>query len=161
MDYAPAERSDYRPSLDKSEGPHHTVTGAGLEDLNGDMAFRYPTAFDEVRMGARMAELVTNGGLSSVTLDQLPFRAKLYVQAIATLEFCVLKAPKGWYQEHRDTGRPLLAPGAVGEGDEEVVLEAYGAFSKWRERFRGAAKKPGEPERPETVVSGGEAVGDA
>ncbi|WP_027894455.1 hypothetical protein [Calidithermus chliarophilus] len=155
MDYEPKEPAQYRPGVVRAEGPHFTLTQARNPDLNGDFTFRYPTAFDEISIGARVTELVNAGRVQPVKLELLPFRAQQYVLAIATLEATIKAAPKGWYV-HTDAGFPLLAPGAVGDGDEEVVLLAYEGFLNWKRRFRESVAGARAPEEAQDMVSGAE-----
>ncbi len=155
--YKPREAGGYAPPAAPSNVGSYTVTEACNPELNGEMTFRYPTSFDEVAIGARMTELVRQGRLTNVHVDDLPLRARLFVAAIATLEYVVKTAPKGWYMT-ADSGKPLLAPGAIGEGDEELILDVHAAFVQWRKTFRESVRGGSVPIK--AVVSGDEADGE-
>lgn len=154
--YRPPEPAQYVPSALAPEGPHYEVTGARNPKLNGPVTFRYPAAFEEVLIGARAQEIASLG--REVRLEALPLRARLMAEAIATLEFCIKTAPEGWYARGQD-GKPFLAPGLIGEGDEDLILEVYEAFLRWKDSFRGRPAGPGEPEEAQALVRGGEPDG--
>lgn len=156
----------YQPAQDTDTGaaaPHYTVTGARDEALNGPITFQYPTAFQEARIGVRMAELAKSE--VGVTLDDLPLVARLYLRGIATLEFVIVTAPgredgRGWYMRSGRNGQPILAPGQLTNGDEELVLEVYNAYATWKARFRGAPPESGDAAKPDAVVPSGEDRGE-
>ncbi len=152
--YKPPEPAQYMPGALAPEGPHHVVQGAKNPKLNGPITFRYPTAFEEVLIGSRAQEIASGGRATPVRLEALPLRARLYAEAIATLEYVIKNAPEGWYTRGTD-GKPLLAPGLIGDGDEEKVLEVYDAFLRWREAFRGRPAGAAEPDPAQAVVRGG------
>lgn len=156
----------YTPAQDTDTGasaPHYTVENARDEALNGPITFQYPTAFQEARIGVRMAELAKSE--VGVTLDDLPFVARLYLRAIAALEFVIVTAPgrddgRGWYMRSGKNGQPILAPGQLTNGDEELVLEVFDAYAQWKARFRGAPPEPGDAGQPTPVVPSGEDRGE-
>lgn len=155
----PPDQEQYTPpESPSSEGASaYEVTGARNPLLNGQVSFRYPGAFDEVRIGTRMAQLARANG---VAFTDLPRGAAFYAEAIATLERCIHTAPEGWYSE-AENGKPVLDVGSIGsreheEGDEEIVLEVYFAFLRYKARFRARAETPGDARETETVVPGSE-----
>jgi hypothetical protein len=156
--YEPAEPGDYQPPTATPSVGRYTVTAARNPALNGEVTFKYPTSFDEVAIGARMTELVRQGRISNLHVDDLPLRARLFVAAIATLEHVIKTAPKGWYITS-ESGRPILAPGALGEGDEELVLDVHQAFVQWKKTFREPVRER-ESGEAEAVVPSGQADGE-
>lgn len=158
-EYHASEPSTYQPARDTGTGagaPHHTVEGARNAAVNGPITFRYPNAFEEVRIGVRMAELAHS--TMGVTIDQLPALARLYLRAIASLEHSIVTAPEGWYMTDGNN-QPVLAPGQLTNGDEHKVLEAYEGLAQWKATFRGDAPGAEHAEGPSPVVPSDETGG--
>lgn len=157
--YEPVEQGGYQGAPDQPASAHYVVQGARNPALNGEVRFRYPSVFDQVRIGTRIAELLKADRRTDVNPASVPLRPYLFAQAIATLEYVIESAPKGWYVEKGD--RPYLAPGMLTDGDEEEVLRAHKAYQLWRDRFLGTAERRSEPAAAEAVVRSGEADGQA
>ena len=158
--YTPPTPSTYKPTSTSQEADaHFSITTTRNPDLKGDVTFRYPTVFDEVMIGARISDIVNAGRSTPILLETLPWRARLYAQAIATLEVVIKTAPKGFYVEGA-SGEPILAPGAVGDGDEEVILETLEAFTNWRNRFRRVNDEAGDSNETPGVVRSNASSGE-
>lgn len=164
MEIPPAVQAEYKPAVDSPTGPHFVLHNCRDPELNGEFRFEYPNEFRRIQIGARMAEIINAGRdpqAPPLSVEQLPAWAALRAQAVATLEYVITTAPKGWYLKGEDR-RPLLAPGAVGgQGDDDAVLEVFEGYLSWARRFRGAVAETGEPAAPSAVVPGGEAGGGA
>jgi len=158
--YRPPKPAAYTPANLSPEGPHHEVKEARNPKLLGPITFRYPSAFEEVLIGARAVEIASAGRATPVALEALPLRARLMAEAIATLEYVIRTAPEGWYAKGAD-GKPVLAPGLIGEGDEDLILEVYEAYLRWKEAFRERPSGASEPGPAQAVVPGSEPDGGA
>lgn len=139
--YKPKEPQEQPKAALLEEGVHAVYEQATNPDLNGAFTFRLPSAWEEVAIGSRMLELA-NGGRANMTIpvEMLPPRAQLFVQAIATLEYVIKSAPKGWYKDAG--GRPVLSPGAIADDEQDAVTEVFKAYLEWRFRFRESRKNP-------------------
>lgn len=147
------------PSNPQAAGPHFVLSEALNPELNGPFTFRYPDAFEEVMIGARMAELAAAGRATPINPDQLPTRARNFLRAIATLEYVIETAPKGWYSDVG--GRPVLEPGRIGAGDTDVVLTVFVGYLEWAGRFRAALARPQDPQGAAANLQGQQASGGA
>lgn len=133
---------EYAPPREENESEtpklevHHVVKDARDPKLNGEMTFKYPTAFEKIRIGRRFSQLVDN-----IPERSLPRETWLLANAISTLEFVIKTAPEGWYlPRESDATKPQLAPGRIGGGDEFLLIGATDAYEVWAETFRARAK---------------------
>lgn len=146
----PVVQPAYKPATDTPGAAHYTLSTAFDTDperpINGEFVFRYPDAFTQVQIGARIAELINYGRSTPIALEQLPPAASMRAEAIATLEFVLVTAPRGWYVEGANH-RPQLAPGLIGgDGNDDAILEVFSGYWEWRKRFRDALEQSRKPE---------------
>ncbi|QWK20783.1 hypothetical protein [Thermus antranikianii] len=107
----------------------------------GPITFRYPSAFEEVLIGARAVEIASAGRATPVALEALPLRARLMAEAIATLEYVIRTAPEGWYAKGAD-GKPVLAPGLIGEGMRTSSWRSTRPTCAGKRRFENVLLEP-------------------
>jgi len=138
--------------------PHatHILETAANSDLNGKIEFHYPSAIEQVLIGSRVTELINFRRQVPIVFEQLPRTARFFVMAVATLEHVVETAPRGWYGDNK--GNPYLDPGAIGQGDEEAVLEVYQAYIRFRDGVQNAVREVrSKRQHDKDVVPGDEA----
>jgi len=119
-------------------------------DLSGEVTFHIPTVYERIAIGRRVAELC-----APARWEDLPPEERALARVVATLEYVIDTAPRGFYETGPD-GRPRLAPGRVSTLDENLLYEVWAAYVALEDSFRGGRGAPedagGEP--------GGEPGGD-
>lgn len=121
-------------------------------ELAGKVTFSLPTVYQQLQIDGRMAALAGPAGF-----EALPTAAQQRVMMVATLEFVIQSAPRGFYVEHPRTGHPLLSFEAISALDMDVLWDIYAAYIAYRNAFREnrVRRDPQTPAR-EARVAGGE-----
>lgn len=143
----------------------YEVTGAKNPALNGTITFRYPDMLTQILIGTRETELANFNRRLNINPELLPGNARAMLQAIATLEHVIQQAPEGWYSRYNGggdyaQGGPVINPGAIGNGDERVVIATWNAYLRFRKEVQNDVQSTGQRESDDSsVVSGSEADG--
>lgn len=126
----------------------YEVTDAKNPALNGTVTFQYPDVLTQILIGTRETELANVGRRLQVNPETLPRTARALLQAIATLEYVVKAAPEGWYSRYNGggdypQGGPVINPGAIGNGDERVVIAVWNAYLRFRNAVQDEVQTSG------------------
>ncbi|MBW6396016.1 hypothetical protein KZX47_12765 [Thermus sp. SYSU G05001] len=105
-------------------------------DLAGTVTFHLPTLYERIAIGKRMAQLC-----APARWEDLPPDERALVRVIATLEYVIDTAPRGFYESAPDG--PRLAPGRLLVRDEPLLWEVWAAYVALEERFRRGGEAPG------------------
>jgi hypothetical protein len=115
-------------------------------ELSGEVTFHLPTLYERIAIGKRVAQLC-----APAKWEDLPPDERALARVVATLEYVIDTAPKGFYETGPD-GRPRLAPGRLLEVDEGLLWEVWAAYVALGDSFReggegleGAGGEPGGP----------------
>ena len=115
-------------------------------ELSGEVTFHLPTLYERIAIGKRVAQLC-----APAKWEDLPPDERALARVVATLEYVIDTAPKGFYETGPD-GRPRLAPGRLLEVDEWLLWEVWAAYVTLGDSFRGggeglegASSEPGGP----------------
>lgn len=119
-------------------------------ELSGTVTFHLPTLYERIAIGKRIAQLC-----APARWEDLPPDERALVRVVATLEYVIDTAPKGFYESGPD-GKPRLAPGRLLSRDEVLLWQIWAAYMDLEERFR-RGPEAAEGDRP---VAGGEAGGE-
>lgn len=106
-------------------------------DLSGTVTFHMPTLYERVAIGRRVAQLC-----APARWEDLPPDERALAKVIATLEYVIDTAPRGFYDTDR-SGKPVLAPGRLMSRDEELLWQIWAAYVDLEERFRAGAGAAG------------------
>lgn len=106
-------------------------------DLSGTVTFHLPTLYERIAIGKRMAQLC-----APVRWEDLPPDERALVRVVATLEYVIDTAPKGFYDTDAG-GKPVLAPGRLLSRDEGLLWQIWAAYVELEERFRRDAQDAG------------------
>lgn len=118
-------------------------------ELSGEVSFHLPTLYERIAIGRRVAQLS-----APARWEDLPPDERALARVVATLEYVIDTAPRGFYETGPD-GKPRLAPGRLLSRDEELLWQVWAAYLDLEERFRrGRGEDGGAPGEP-----GGEAGG--
>ncbi len=118
-----------------------TITHADAT-LSGPVIFRYPTAFDQIAIGARVSDLLNAGRdvqLPRVHPADVMLDTYRLAHAVATLEHVIHTAPRGLYESVN--GRAVLNVGRLVDEDDDqggLIMTLYAAYEQWRSSFRRA-----------------------
>jgi len=99
-------------------------------DLSGEVTFHLPTVYERISIGRRVAQLC-----APARWEDLPPDERALARVVATLEYVIDTAPKGFYESGPD-GKPRLAPGKLLEVDEGLLWQVWAAYVALGERFR-------------------------
>lgn len=122
--------------------PVARINVADNPDLQGEIEFRIPTLYEQLAIERRMSELANVGAHPNSRfrpVESLTLNGQFFVEAIATLEHVIVRAPKGFYESNRQ-GRPELAVGRLSTIDQDVIVAAYEAYRVYRRRFRDSRR---------------------
>lgn len=112
-------------------------------ELSGTVTFHLPTLYERIAIGKRVAQLC-----APARWEDLPPDERALARVVATLEYVIDTAPKGFYETGPD-GRPRLAPGRLLAVDEGLLWEVWAAYVALEERFRaGGGGGDGAPQEP-------------
>jgi hypothetical protein len=115
-------------------------------ELSGEVTFHLPTLYERIAIGKRVAQLC-----APVKWEDLPPDERALTRVVATLEYVIDTAPKGFYEVGPDGG-PRLAPGRLLEVDEGLLWEIWAAYVALGDSFRGGGESlegaSGEPGSP-------------
>ena len=103
-------------------------------ELSGEVTFHLPTLYERIAIGKRVAQLC-----APAKWEDLPPDERALARVVATLEYVIDTAPKGFYETGPD-GRPRLAPGRLLEVDEGLLWEIWAAYVALGDSFRGGGE---------------------
>lgn len=106
-------------------------------DLSGTVVFHIPSLYERIAIGKRVAQLCT-----PARWEDLPPDERALVRVVATLEYVIDTAPKGFYDTDK-AGKPVLAPGRLSSRDEDLLWRVWAAYVDLEERFRRPSEDPG------------------
>ena len=115
----------------------HTVESDN-PDLAGEVEFHIPLPmFRQINIERRMIELANHGrpeSLEPITASDLGRTGRFYVEAVATLEHVIKKAPRGFYK-NPDT-KPELELLLFDSEEFRVLAAMYNQYLLCRDNFR-------------------------
>lgn len=117
-------------------------------ELCGPVTFKAPSLYEHLAIKRRVVELANVGvpdGGDRIAPDDLDLRTYRGLNAIATLEYVIHAAPKGFYSADAK-GMPILSLANLDdddlEADDGLVWQLYAAYTHWRQLCREQRGRP-------------------